>query len=204
MTEADLAVALQSGDVPVLATPRLVAWCEAATVAATAAHLGADETTVGMRVHVDHNAPSVVGSAVQISAVLTAVEGRRLVFDVEASAYWIEWYVSEARARGEEEVAPEAPPGDLAVAMSPWRGGERAFRRLLGTLGDVSYLNESIYFEGIDTPQGFFNRGEVLLEFSGDGTTESAEIFIVDAEGRRVTLEVAPLLDSVRFRYDQI
>ena len=40
VTQADMAEAAGSGDVPVLATPRLLALAEAATVAAVAAHLG--------------------------------------------------------------------------------------------------------------------------------------------------------------------
>ena len=39
VTEDDTAVALGSGDLPVLATPRLLAWCEAATCAAVEAAL---------------------------------------------------------------------------------------------------------------------------------------------------------------------
>ncbi len=134
-------------------------------------------------------------------AVMTGVP-HRIVLDVEYDRYWIEWYVSEARARGEEEVIAEAPAGDLAVAMSPMRGGERAFRRLMGSLGNESYLRDEVFVEGVDTPQGFFKQGEVRLEFSGDGTTDPASIRLSDADGRRITLEVAPLLDTVRFAYD--
>ncbi|WP_433454941.1 hypothetical protein ACQPXS_43195 [Streptomyces sp. CA-142005] len=36
VTDADTAVRVGSGDVPVLATPRLIAWMEAATVRAAA------------------------------------------------------------------------------------------------------------------------------------------------------------------------
>jgi fluoroacetyl-CoA thioesterase len=79
---ADTAVALGSGDVPVLGTPRLVALCEAATVAALAGHLDPDITSVGTRVEVDHSRPSRLGASVQATAVLREVAGRRLVFDV--------------------------------------------------------------------------------------------------------------------------
>ena len=79
---ADLAPAYRSGDVPVLATPRLVALCEEATVAAVAGHLAEGETTVGTRVEVDHLAASMVGAVVQAMAVLEEVAGRRLGFAV--------------------------------------------------------------------------------------------------------------------------
>jgi hypothetical protein len=46
VTETDTGAALGSGDVPVLATPRLIAWMEAATVRAATAFLGTGQTTV--------------------------------------------------------------------------------------------------------------------------------------------------------------
>jgi predicted thioesterase len=82
--EEDLATALGSGDVPVLATPRLIAWLEAATVAAAAPQLAAGRTTVGTTVEVDHVAASPVGAQVTASAVVRQSETRQLVFEVEA------------------------------------------------------------------------------------------------------------------------
>ncbi|MCU0281605.1 MAG: thioesterase [Acidimicrobiia bacterium] len=80
----DLAPAHRSGDVPVLATPRLVALCEEATVAAVATHLGPGKTTVGARVTLEHLAPAATGDEVMAAAVLEEVAGRRLVFAVTA------------------------------------------------------------------------------------------------------------------------
>jgi predicted thioesterase len=79
---ADTALAMRSGDVPVLATPRLIALCEEASLAAVADQLPAGSTTVGMRIQIDHLAPTVVGSAVAAEATLERVEGRRLTFTV--------------------------------------------------------------------------------------------------------------------------
>ncbi|MEU7896245.1 thioesterase family protein [Nonomuraea sp. NPDC049152] len=80
----DLATKIGSGDVPVLATPRLLALAEMATVQAVREHLGAGETSVGTRVELDHLAASPIGTHVEISAELTAVDGRRLVFGFTA------------------------------------------------------------------------------------------------------------------------
>jgi predicted thioesterase len=82
VTEADTAVALRSGDVPVLATPRVVALAEEATVAAVAGALGPGRTSVGTRVELEHLAPSILGSIVVAHARLDAVDGRRLSFAV--------------------------------------------------------------------------------------------------------------------------
>lgn len=82
VTDADTAVAHGSGDVPVLATPRVVALAERATCAAVADHLTDDLTTVGTRVELDHVAPTPVGATVTVDAVLEGIDGRRLTFGV--------------------------------------------------------------------------------------------------------------------------
>lgn len=81
----DTAVALRSGSVPVLATPRVVALCEEASCLAVESALEANQTTVGMRVQLDHLAPSGIGANVTADAVLERIEGRRLVFTVSVS-----------------------------------------------------------------------------------------------------------------------
>jgi predicted thioesterase len=85
VTEADTAKALRSGDVPVLATPRVVGLVEEASVKAVAGWLAAGCTTVGMRIQLDHLAPTAVGSTVRAQATLERVEGRRLIFAVSVS-----------------------------------------------------------------------------------------------------------------------
>jgi fluoroacetyl-CoA thioesterase len=82
VTEADTAAAVGSGEVPVLATPRVLALAEQATMAAVAGALDAGATTVGTRVELDHLAPSLVGAEVAVDAVLERVAGRRLQFAV--------------------------------------------------------------------------------------------------------------------------
>ncbi|MEM7288631.1 MAG: hotdog domain-containing protein [Actinomycetota bacterium] len=79
-----LATAFGSGDVEVLSTPQLLAWCEQMTVRSVEGQLEPDQTTVGMRMRIDHVSPSTVGGRVAVAARLTLVEGRRLTFDVSA------------------------------------------------------------------------------------------------------------------------
>ena len=85
VSDQDTAVALGSGDVDVLATPRLISLCEEATVQAVAGALAEGSTSVGVSVRFDHLAPVKVGSQVAAEAVLEKVEGRRLVFTVTAT-----------------------------------------------------------------------------------------------------------------------
>ena len=85
VTDADTAVALSSGDVQVLATPRLIAWMEAATVRSAAPFLGAGQTTVGTAVRIEHRRATPVGGSVEISATPSRdPTGRRLTFVVQA------------------------------------------------------------------------------------------------------------------------
>jgi fluoroacetyl-CoA thioesterase len=83
----DTAQALGSGDVAVLATPRLVALCEEASCRALDGVLAADRTSVANRVQFDHLAPVAVGDTVSAEATLAKVEGRRLVFTVSAHVH---------------------------------------------------------------------------------------------------------------------
>ncbi|WP_326553042.1 thioesterase family protein [Micromonospora sp. NBC_01813] len=85
VTDADTAQAVGSGDVPVLATPRVLALAEAASVAATATVLPTGMTTVGTRIELNHRAATPVGRTVAAVATLAEVDGRRLTFDVVVS-----------------------------------------------------------------------------------------------------------------------
>ena len=82
VAEADTATALGSGDVPVLATPRVLALLEAATVAAVAPYMPEGQTSVGTRISLEHQAATPVGRTVTARARLVAVDGRRLEFEV--------------------------------------------------------------------------------------------------------------------------
>ena len=85
VSDADTAIALRSGDVPVLATPRVVSLAEEASVQAVAGELGDGQTTVGYRVQLDHLAPTAVGGRVDAEATLETVESRRLTFRVSVN-----------------------------------------------------------------------------------------------------------------------
>ncbi len=83
--ESDTALALGSGDVPVLGTPRVVALAEQASVEAIAGELPAGTTTVGYEVQLAHLAPTAVGGKVTADVTLESIEGRRLTFRVSVT-----------------------------------------------------------------------------------------------------------------------
>ena len=80
VTDEDTALALGSGDVAVLGTPRLLALAEAACVAAVRPQLAAGQTTVGTGMTLEHRRPSLVGTPLEVEAELTEIDGRRLAF----------------------------------------------------------------------------------------------------------------------------
>jgi predicted thioesterase len=85
VTDADTAIALGSGTVPVLATPRVVALCEETSVKAVENDLAPGTTTVGMRIQLDHLAPTPVGQTVSCEATLESLAGRRVTFTVSVN-----------------------------------------------------------------------------------------------------------------------
>ncbi len=85
VSAVDTAEAVGSGSLPVLGTPRLLAWCEAVACEAIGDLLGVGETSVGTIVRLEHLAPSAVGDWVTVRAEVTSVDGRRIGFTVDAT-----------------------------------------------------------------------------------------------------------------------
>lgn len=75
------AIALGSGDLPVLGTPKVVALIEEAAVAAIAGRVGNTDTTVGSRIEIAHLAPTAIGDTVVTTATVVGVNGRRVNFE---------------------------------------------------------------------------------------------------------------------------
>jgi predicted thioesterase len=85
VTEGATAIALGSGDVAVLGTPKVVALCEEAAVGALAGTLPDGATSVGTHITVDHNAPTPTGRVVTATATVTKVDGRAIEFSVSVT-----------------------------------------------------------------------------------------------------------------------
>lgn len=83
--QPDTAEAQRCGEVPVLATARIIALCEEASVATLDGQLPPEQTSVGHSVQLDHVAPVKVGNQVRAEATLAKVEGRRLTFTVSVT-----------------------------------------------------------------------------------------------------------------------
>lgn len=81
----------------VLSTPRMIGYLERTAHLGVLPYLKEGQTTVGTVVNVKHLAATPVGMAVRFRAELTALDGRRLTFKVEA------WDAVEKIAEGEHE-----------------------------------------------------------------------------------------------------
>ena len=81
--QGDTAIAHGSGDVPVLATPQVIALAESATIAALLESMEQGETSVGIRVEFDHVSTASIGAEVRAIATCTKVENNRLTFEIE-------------------------------------------------------------------------------------------------------------------------
>ncbi len=134
-------------------------------------------------------------------AVVTG-KTHRLWLDAEESRYRVEWLVSEREALGEppEDLPPLDLGGDTPIPLSPRTAGQREFRPVPNRFGNDSRLSEGLFFAGVQTPEGWLERGQIAVVFDRDGTADAAEIVISDADDRRIILEVRPLLDAVRVR----
>ena len=85
VTESNIAKTMKSGSLEVFATPAMCALMEEAAQAAVQPHLEEGEGTVGISLSISHDAPSTMGSTITAKATVTAVEGRKITFNIEAS-----------------------------------------------------------------------------------------------------------------------
>lgn len=78
------AIAAGSGSLPVFGTPFMIALMEKATCEAVAEMLEDNETTVGTSINVSHDKASGLGTVITAHATLVDVDGRKLIFEVDA------------------------------------------------------------------------------------------------------------------------
>ena len=132
-------------------------------------------------------------------AALTGVPHRLLV-DIDAGVYRIEWMVTEMGQPGDQPAAPLELDlrGQTPIPMTPPSGQAAEFRPLPGVMGRFEPLDSAVFFSGVETSEGFQDRGEATIEFSYDGTADDTSLYLDDDSGRSLILDVLPLADGVR------
>lgn len=84
VTDAVTAIAAGSGDMPVLATPMMMALMENAAMLAVKDELPEGCTTVGGHIESSHLKPSKTGAVVRAEAEVTKIDGKKISFRVAA------------------------------------------------------------------------------------------------------------------------
>lgn len=82
--DLNTAICMGSGDLPVYATPSMIALMESAALRAVVDALPEGTTTVGTKLDIQHIAATPIGLAVHATAELITVEGKKLIFKVQA------------------------------------------------------------------------------------------------------------------------
>jgi fluoroacetyl-CoA thioesterase len=82
--DRDRTISFMGEEARVYATPRLIGDIEYTCRDLIVAHADPGEDSVGMEVAVKHLAPTLAGSTVEITVRVTAIEGRKVTFDVSA------------------------------------------------------------------------------------------------------------------------
>ncbi len=80
----DTAVAHGSGQLEVFATPAMIGMMEMAARDCVSPYLEKTQSTVGTKINIEHIAATAVGKKVYTKAFLKEIDGRKLLFDVEA------------------------------------------------------------------------------------------------------------------------
>jgi len=94
-------------------------------------------------------------------------------------------------------------PGGSAtpVSLRPPPRAERSFHPIPNRqLGSFTWLEDALYFVGLESPSGWTEGGEVAITFEADGTTDFSLLELADVDDHHLTLEIEPLLDRVRRR----
>ncbi|MBQ8865420.1 MAG: thioesterase family protein [Bacteroidaceae bacterium] len=84
VSEALTAMQMGSGDLPVFATPAMLALMENAAMMAVANNLPEGCTTVGGHIESSHLRPSKIGEKVSAVAEVTKIDGKKIEFKVAA------------------------------------------------------------------------------------------------------------------------
>jgi type II secretion system protein H len=157
------------------------------------------------------NEAQQIGAQLELArqrAIVTGVP-HRVWLELDQAEYRIEWLSQDPEEAEAEEADLAAAssrlddvngntPLDLSAPPAP----ELDYRPIPGSFGNTQVVTYPFYFEAVDTPEGRITRGQVSIAFERDGSAEPAEIYLQDAMGHRVALDVLPLDDRVRLRND--
>jgi len=128
----------------------------------------------------------------------------RVLIDVDNNSYRVEWFLRRSGSDEFDNIANQQRAlweGNLDSVLRPPLG-EFGYEPIPTRFGNTSVLSEPFYFDGVETSDGWLDEGLVAVVFDRDGTTDEAQIVITDPDGFAATLDILPILDSVRIRHE--
>ncbi len=153
-----------------------------------------------------HDEALNVASHLELARQRAIMTGRihRVLIDVDTSSYRVEWFVRSNANDDDDSIGERQRAVWEGNVESVFRPPANSFRYepIPSQFGNTSTLADPYYFDGIDTSEGWLDGGRVAIVFDRDGTTDEAQIVITDPDGFAATLDVLPVLDSVRIRHE--
>ncbi len=128
-------------------------------------------------------------------SVMTAVP-HRIVLDLDAEAWWVEWQPAPEAPDTEAVEEAERESGRIDLSPPPTQASE--FVPLESGAGRRTRLPDGVYLASVDTPEGVVGRERVAVAFERDGSADPAEITLLGEGGSARVLQVRPLADAVR------
>ncbi len=129
-------------------------------------------------------------------SVMTSVP-HRLYLDLDQGGYRIEWL------KGDEAKRQVEPPrldlrGSGPLPLAAPREENRRYRPMPGFYGRFQWLDEDVFFAGIEAEEGWVSRGDAFVDFARDGTASYTVIVLEGSDGQALELQILPLAEIVR------
>jgi hypothetical protein len=137
-------------------------------------------------------------------AVVTGIP-HRLLFDLDAGLYRIEWLGGQAAGATPIPVAAAAEyelAGSTPLPLAAPETSALDFTPVLDTFGNLRDLEGDVRVAGIETAEGWIARGLVEVVFERDGSADYSEIVLEESGGDHLAMAILPLDDAVRFLDD--
>jgi hypothetical protein len=137
-------------------------------------------------------------------AIVTGRAAPPVWLELDQAEYRLEWLSEDPETAGVANVAGDEidlagnTPLQLAAPPTPVLD----YQPIPGNFGRTQVVADPFYFEAVETPEGRITRGEVSIGFARDGTAEDTRIYLQDAQGDKIALDVLALDDRVRIRTD--